>query len=210
MSDRNLTPEANFILVPVVSPEASFIAYQNDIEVLLDPGMVLHKPLPQQAYEVDSLTTPPRAQVIGPYDYNAESFPGGINIQSHNQTQRDVVQRMATSTYRFCLHGFGMRAGYRVPIPGLFSVNGVTPTPDKGSWARETVRANAAGIPIYSAVWKLNYIVAIPPSGTQLLPPPPNLAAHIRGDAILPQNIFPPISVPEVGVPKILTPVIQG
>ncbi len=211
MIDQNVNPESVASFPGVVQPLYSWLAYENVLRVELDPGMVLHKPLPQTNPAVDSLSSlSGRGGASDPYDYYQDVMGSvGINMRSLSQ-QADIIQRMATSTYRVRLRGYGVRAGYRVPVPAILRIGSAVPVPDVGTWAEEGVLANYSGVPIYFSRWELWYLVPVPPSVTSL-PPPPNLAAHIRGDAVLPKTILAPLSVPEVGAPlPPLANLIQG
>ncbi len=187
--DNGDIPELGLENPWVSDPAASWLDYRCVLEVRLDPGMVLHKPLPQSAFTPDILSsvliTDPNLDIV---------TDKGINTKS-NGKYTDFIQRMATSDYRFVLSGRGVRAGYKVPIPGLKSVCGVPATPDVNTRVRDNeIVANLGGIPIWRASWELWYMVALPPKVEQV--PSGNPALHISGTPVLPAGIAVPISQP--------------
>lgn len=191
-----------------INPAISWLDYQCNLECMLDAGVALHKPLPQgpaspgTAGHVDTLASEDL------YDYaGIEKSKNGINLTSVGGFE-DVVQQMATSTYRFRLRGYGLRAGYKVPIPTLKKVAGVPAIPAERQWAVNKIVSSASGIPIWLGQWDLWYYVTLPPKEDQV--PPPNLALHVRGDAELPQSIPAPLSQPDTNAVAGAPPQLQG
>lgn len=161
-----------------VDPENTWVAYNCWLECHLDSGMALHRPLPQKPQAVDTLS---------PLDLDDAGFASstdGVKLKSSGSFA-DLVQRVATSEYRFALRGYAVRAGYKVPIPSLKSIGGVTATPERQQ-AHNVVVGNLSGVPLYLAVWEIWYIVALPPKADQAVPD--NLAEHIAGDAVPPPD----------------------
>lgn len=186
-TDPGTVLETDFLLPWVSDPATSWMDYQNELQCYLDAGLVLHKSLPQRVQTVDTLASSFLT------DSGMDTNVKGMNLVSHGQFT-DSVQRMATSTYRFVLKGFGKRAGYPIPVPGLKSVAGVPAYPDELQWSRgNVVIGNFSGIPIFFNQWELWYFVTIPPKTQQV--PPPNLAQHIRADAKLPKGMQAPFSL---------------
>src|SRR5437016_7854597 len=107
-----LGPEAGQLLPYPVDPQVSYVggAFRNWFETELDPGIVVHRPLPQYAYDADVLGS---ADV---YDRKFTSNDGGVNINS-NGTFVDTVQRMANSVYRICMKGWCIRVAYQPVFP---------------------------------------------------------------------------------------------
>lgn len=137
------------------NPEFSWADYNCEIFAELDPGLAIHKPLPQADDVADSFAT---------LDYQDAEYPKSqkdYTLKS-NSTGSDVVQRMATSTYRICVRGFAIRAGYPIPIPGLVSFAGKTPTPLYPQRVWRQSQANISGIPINFARWELWYQLSVP------------------------------------------------
>lgn len=184
----------------MIDPEVTWLDYRCWIEVSLDAGMVLHKPLPQSQGTIDTIASFPNVMS----DAHADAV-SGVNTVSNND-YADIPQRMATSTYRFVLKGYGLRAGYQIPVPALQSVAGVTPIPDAFQWSSgNVIVGNLGGIPVYRCSWELHYFVTAPPKSQQL--PPPNVADGIRADDELPDKMQVPYSPQDMqSVPAIVAP----
>jgi hypothetical protein len=189
----NVFPEDGLNLPWVIDKDSSYLDYRCWLEVSLDAGMALHKPLPQSAAEVDTLAT---AYFLD-QGFDTAAPASGVNISSFSQAT-DVIQRMATSTYTFILRGWGMRAGYQIPIPGLRSVGGVAAVPGEIQRGYNVPVGNLGGIPVWFATWELHYILPQAPraspglgnqAGSLAAPVPPNPALHLRPDAKLPLSV---------------------
>jgi hypothetical protein len=182
--DDRQFPEQQIELPWTLNPEFSWLFYDCWVEVHLDAGMALHKALPQRADPVDTLAS----VAIDQGDMDAKI--SGVNFSSAS-TGKDVIQRMATSTYRFVLKGRGMRAGYQIPIPGIVKVGGVPAIPERVQTAYDKIIGNLSGIPMWYAQWELHYIVNYSPGnvGSEDAPVPFNPALKIRPDAELPEGV---------------------
>src|SRR3990167_4403597 len=187
--DTGASPDDAVRIPGLPSPEESWLNYQLEFITDLDPGMAIHKPLPQTDDPVDTLGA---VDIFGvkPENYTKN----GVNTNS-SSSSKDVVQRMATSTYRVALRGFGTRAGYKVPVPDLKVFGGSAVTPGKQRVIGPPIIANYSGIPIYMTAWVLWYEVPVPPKGQQKTPP--NLAQRIGDVANPPTTIPVPVTVPE-------------
>lgn len=191
----NVFPEQQLRLPWCFSPEVTWWDYLCWVEIDLDAGMALHKALPQSDPDPDTLAT------VGINAGNLDTITpaSGVNLNS-TSTAQDVIQRMASSTYRFTVKGYGRRIGYQVPVPGLLQVGRQTPVPADGQWTSGNMLiGNMAGIPLFLCAWRLPYWVSGPlaSSGTggQVEAPVPfNPGLHIRGDAKLPDSIVLPLS----------------
>lgn len=180
-----------------IDPEATWLSYNCDLEVVLDPGSALHKPLPQSYPDWDTLAG---------IDITSEAFASstaGINLNSHSRAV-DIIQRMASSTYRFILRGQSLRAAYRVNIPGIARIQSAGPVvravPTYPQQARHQLAGNLlGGIPLWYATWELHYLLTVSPKATSpaMVPAVPNPAAHIRPDAQLPTVVRAPFLVPD-------------
>jgi hypothetical protein len=212
-SDNGPLIEQSLTTPWVINPVVSWLDYRCWIEVHLDAGIVLHKILPQAAQDVDTLAialadptsptikpNPPAIQPASLGTVDLDQFkgsqnpqdPGAINLKSVG-TYKDFTQRMATSTYRFVLRGYGLRAGYQVPVPGLISVAGIPAIPDGKQWSLGNPLVGAYGaVPVFYNEWELWYLVSVPPRYQQK--PPPNLAQHVTADQQLPNGIQVPYS----------------
>jgi hypothetical protein len=169
--EATFAPDQGVTLPWPFSPVVSWLDYQCWLEIKLDAGFVCHKPLPQSNPAADTLA----AGLVN--DPQFAQLKGGVNLVS-NGGFSDIVQRMATSTYKFILKGSARRAGYQIPVPGLVSIAGVTAYPDEVQWSLgNRLDGNAQGIPIWVNAWWLEYFVILPPKQAQQ--PPPNLAQFI-------------------------------
>jgi len=176
-----------------IDPESSWLDYQCGIAIMLDPGSVLHKPLPQSDPAWDTLGT------LNITDPNFGGSTLGINLNSNSHAV-DIIQRMASSTYRFVLHGWGIRVGYRIPIPNLVKIGNVAAVPTDPHFGDNIETGSVlGGIPVWHAQWELHYIVAESPTITQAseIPTVPNPAAHVGPNRQLPNKIQAPQGVPD-------------
>ncbi len=179
-------PEAALSLPWVVTPANPWLDYRIWVECLLDAGMSLHKPLPQNNPSVDTLAS------VYTTDAAMASSKAGTNLNSSSAAV-DIIQRMASSTYRFVLRGYGLRVGYPVPVPGLKSVGGVPCVPAERQWVKGNMIVSnlMGGIPVFFNAWELHYFVAVSPKNAKE-PVLSNPALHIRSDAQLPTSILLP------------------
>lgn len=185
-ADDGALLEQNLTLPWASDPTISWVEYNCWIEVHLDPGTVLHKPLPQTNDPVDTLAS------IDAFADDADSSIDSVNWRSKG-TYSDVIQKMATSTYYFVLKGWAVRSGYKIPIPGLKSIAGIPAVPTHPQRVvGPIIVGNFSGIPLYFAQWELWYLIGDPPSEDQ--ESPPNPGAHISGDVELPDSIQVPFS----------------
>lgn len=188
VDNPNDHPEDGMSLPWCIDPGSTWLDYRCAVEIQLDPGSVLHKPLPQDN---------PKWDTLGSIDITDQAFTSGVagvNLNS-NSSAVDIIQRMASSTYRFVLRGWGVRVGYQIPIPNLLKVGNSDAVPTDPQFASQEVVGNMlGGIPLFYATWELHYIVAQSPRITQLAKQPiaPNNAAHIRPDAELPSAVRVP------------------
>jgi hypothetical protein len=188
--DTGAQPEIGLGAPWLFDPEVSFMDRYDWIEVELDSGIVVHRPLPQSAQDFDTLG---QGDIYNK-DFAGQTDTNGPNFKS-NGTYTNLVQRMAASRYRFCLKGWCLRAGYQPCIPTLLEIAGVPAIPDDDPPQKVVgpiIVGNNSGIPIYYAAWALWYTTAVPPVQVQL--PPPSLAQHIAADDELPDRIQIPVS----------------
>lgn len=181
--------EQYFTVPWVINQAASWLDYRCWVECELDSGAALHKPLPQTPRDYDTIA----AGFVS--DANLDSNKSGVKLQSAYAPAgfTDVIQRMATPLYRFVLKGYGLRAGYKVPVPGLKTVAGVPVTPAERQWSRGNVMVGSVGyIPLWWNQWELWYFVALPPQGEEI--PPDNLSEHLSSSVQVPEAIQVPYS----------------
>jgi hypothetical protein len=206
--DNINVPEADVESPWLIDKDVSWLDGEWWTETTLDSGMVVHKLLPQSAQNADTLSS-------GDIDASGFSIKtDGINFKSAGNFT-DIVQRMATSTYRICLKGWARRAGYQVPIPGLRTRGGVLLVPDDDLPQKVVgpcIIANNYGIPVWYARWELWYTLATPPVKAQI--PPPNFAQHISATTDLLKGIQVPITAPDAqsvrSGPDLTNPIRRG
>ena len=187
--DTGENPEVAGVWPWLSAVEASWLEYRNWVEVILDAGMALHKPLPQKAQRVDTLAN----GFI--HDFTFNKLKVDTNLQSLGD-YADIIQRMATSDYRFALRGYAVRVGYKIPIPGIKTIAGIPATPaERQEVTGPYLIGNSSGVPVWAARWDLWYYVGEPPQQAQEAPP--NLAENIRGNVKLPDTQQIPISQPD-------------
>lgn len=150
---------------------ANWVYYDIALECFLDPGIVVHRRLPQVDNEADTLAT---CNIADP---NIDVLTGkGVNLVSKDN-YTDIVQRMAHSVYRFNLKGQAMRIGEQIPIPRLKKIAGIDAISYKTEWAYNKIVGNYSGQVLWMAEWSLWYTLASAPKKQQ--DPPQNLGLHI-------------------------------
>ena len=208
-SDAGVLLERAVALPWTTNPKASWFDYRCWVEYYLDPGMVVHRPLPQSAASyIDTLASVVADPLAKKPSGNLATYlrqpplspkpidecTDGVNLVSKGSFT-DYAQRMANSEYTFVLRGWGIRAGYQVPVPALLTVAGVAVIPGK-QWALgNRVEGNYSGVPVFFNSWELWYSVILPPTQSQT--PPPNVAQHVRADAQLPSDMQVAFSEPD-------------
>ena len=187
LDNQSVAPEDNVSLPWIFDPENTWLDYRCALEVRLDAGLALHKPLPQQNPAFDTLAS----VELGTPD-QATNGKLGVNLLSTSKAV-DVIQRMASSTYTFVLRGFGLRVGYQVPVPGLVSVGDQTAYPVGEQYTSGNVLVGnmIGGIPVFYCEWELPYAVTQAPNLVNA-PVPPNPALHINADVQLPIVVLLP------------------
>lgn len=186
-------PEKQLKLPWTLNPAASWLDYRCWVEVFLDAGMALHKPLPSSDPAPDDLG---QSDIFNPSG-DSLKVGSGVNV-TPTARYADVIQRMATPTYTFLLKGTALRAGYQVPIPKLVSVAGADAVPGRIQAAYNVIVGNLSGIPLWYAQWEKHYMVTnLPTSQGNQAPVPFNPALHIRPDAQLPQTVQVPWTQPD-------------
>lgn len=171
-------------------PQATYLYYNCAVGTMLDSGIVVHNRLPGIHNGIDTLSS------VNLDDPNLDSLVGpGVNLKCKDQYE-DIMQRMGHARYWFRLWGQALRAGYRVPIPGIKTIGGVPAIPyDRNpQWAYNRILpgANFGGVILWHAQWSLWYTTLIPPKTNKI--PEVDAAAHISGDATVPTNIQTPYS----------------
>ena len=151
-----------------ILPESSWLDYRLSVRFLEQQSLAVHKPLPEektvQAVLRASLSLPPaRATVKAPLAARI------INITP------DEVQATASPDRLLVLAGYGVRIGYRVPVPQLPTAGGITLIEEKRI-VYEGIAGAVCGVPINYTVWHITYRVPDAP-GVILLPGNPVVGA---------------------------------
>jgi hypothetical protein len=188
----------------IPDPSFSWLQWQNQILVDVDPGIVRHKPLPRK------LLSKPKKVPIPSSDITESSSPGTtgkpapilaalqklaggafgnaqgkqlaqstepVTVKAKVQT-KDIVQQVATPTYTIRMIGWAMRVGYRIPIPSLVTFGGAPVIPSAQTIGQEVIDT-FNGVPIYGAEWVLDYWA--PSSLQSALEYPTNPMARVGG-----------------------------
>lgn len=177
----------------VPNPIMSWLVYQPELEVILDPRTVLHETLPQKSNPADNL---------GVYDINDPAEGESLQNVSYNvrptNPGTDIVQIIGTTSYILCFRGVALRAGYPIPIPKIIQWNAQLVIPKNPQKVKTGIAANWNGVPIYFSRWELWYYVPSCPNKSYADLPPANLAEKIDGNTGLPNAIQPPVSAKEI------------
>lgn len=186
--------ESNILLPWSSDVAATWVYYDCAVGTMLDSGIVVHHRLPQVDRTYDTLAS------CSLDDPNLDRLTGfGVNLKCNDQ-YTDIVQRMGHARYWFRIWGQALRVGYKVPIPGIKTVGGVTAIPyDKNpQWGYNTISPNGnySGVILWYAQWSLWYTILTPPVDQNI--PTANPSAHIKGDTQPPRNgIQSPFSQPD-------------
>ena len=193
------------VTIPWMSDaSASFVYYDCWITSYLDPGIVVHRHLPQA-----NPSLPDSLGVTTLNDGSADKYEDdGVNTKSKDSFN-DIVQRMAHSQYWFCLRGLALRIGKQVPIPKILLICGQVAVPHyPPEMAYNKIVGNYSGIPLWKAEWALWYTTSVQPRYNVV--PPTNLAAHIRADQQLPDELQAPFSQPDPNAQPAEPPGLQN
>lgn len=185
-------------LLPTPNERANWVYYDVTLGYALDPGIVVHRNLPQVDNEPDTLAS------CDAYQDDMDMLTGlGVNLKSNDQFT-DTVQRKAHSQYWFKLWGQAMRVGEQIPIPGLKTVGGVKVIPCKvpkefgrqfPQWAYNKIVGNYSGLILWYARWNLWYTIASAPKKQQ--DPPQNVGQHVSADTPTIAGMQAPLSEPD-------------
>ena len=194
--DQNSVLEQNIGIPWSSDPAASYMYYECTVGVMLDSGIVVHNRLPQVNNLPDSLSS----VSLDSADL-ATITTAGVNLKCQDQYQ-DIVQRMGHARYWFRLWGQALRAGYKVPIPGIKFIGGVPAIPyDRNpQWGVNRIfrGGNYGGVILWHANWSLWYTTAVPPTSQAI--PTSNPFAHISGDVRPPEFMQAAFSRPDDNV----------
>ncbi len=156
-------------LQPDPDPETSWFFYEPEIEVYEDRYGVVSAALSDGAWS----------------GYNTS--PGDLDAQGYMPDEKpseetDEVQFRAPPTLIVNISGIAMRAWFPIPRPKIVSYNGnpvkEVSTKEKGCfWRQKIVGSVGAGMPLYYAEWRFEYVITGRP--TEPIRPPVNLAEQV-------------------------------
>lgn len=194
--DTNRPLESGIVLPFANDPIGSYLYYDCIIGVALDSGIVVHNRLPQ----VDR--TPDTLGAISYDDPNLnQEISNGVSLKCLDQ-YTDIMQRMGHSRYWFRMWGQAIRVGYKVPIPRLITIAGVTAIPyDKNpQWAYNRIipGSNFGGVFLWHGVWSQWYTTSTPPINNTIPVADPSALVTATnfplGNPELPNGIQVPLS----------------
>ena len=141
------------------------------------PGLRNVRPPPEQSYmEYDSVIIPEQRQPavqqsilqevedLAPAQWLLETPlnpPGKFSLPVSN-TIPDVIQVGSSASYRVRLVGHAKRAGYEIPKPAIVKWGTQSVTLVRGIFPQRVV-GNFFGIPVFEAMWDIEYLVGSSP-----------------------------------------------
>jgi hypothetical protein len=187
--------------VTVLNPKATWIAFENRLEVLTDEKTTLHKPLVSRTLKatvpnrgiygsgpdvngggVSGLGTgtgypsPPlgAGKLINNQDSGFPPKPSGATLNNNLAGQTGplgTLQAVGSPIYRLRMRGYGVRVGFEVPDPELTTIGGVTAVPEK-RWVGKGTLGSAGPYDIFYTQWDKIYLVTAIPTELPSLPNP--------------------------------------
>lgn len=171
-----------------VRPENSWVEYRNTLEYNETPGVIRHKLLPKNpptgsgggaqppgAGNPGGTGIPPGKFVVGP-PIGGGAAPnaaggademrtsvGGPAASSQGGAPADVHQVRSSATREVVMVGYGIRLGWRVPVPRLVSVGGQTPVEVERVVKEEKV-GGTLSCPLFGTQWIIRYSLPSAPS----------------------------------------------
>ncbi len=152
-----------------VNPETAWLEYQARIEYDELANVVRHKPLKfNEKKKLDQILSPG----FSPGKDQLKSFAATLPKPTDStNTVDDIFQRVAGASCDVALYGYALRIGHRIPLPSLVTVGGRKVIETRRR-ERSGVYTMAGDVPIFFALWRIDYQLARPPSSA--LPVPQN------------------------------------
>lgn len=88
--------------------------------------------------------------------------PEDFRFETSSSVKPDVIQTGGSSRYSVRLVGRAKRAGYKIARPAILKV-GDQPVTEVRSWFPQRVEGNYFGVPVYEALWDIEYILGQSP-----------------------------------------------
>lgn len=118
-----------------------------------------------------------------------KNFPPALGAFKHRKPKQplateleqnpDILQQRTTPSYIVWMYGWGVRVGYYVPYPTLYTVGGTGAVPAGRGYFEQWVGANWGGYPVYCARWAIPFRLLQPPKNAVGVPQNPALL--VRG-----------------------------
>jgi hypothetical protein len=174
------------------APDETWINYDATIRYKESSNTVMHKPLPSQPQAgyrfppppsigpgitssagAASTTraappTPPQGPTVPDATAAASVLAAAVGAAGAAQAQgnlpHDAIQRTTAPSRTVELLGYGTRLGYRVPVPRLMSVGGITAVEEERDVVVDRVIATFGDTPVYETMWRITYTVPAAPA----------------------------------------------
>ncbi len=163
-----------------VSPEFSWMDYENSIRYVQSGGVVVHTPLSEEKFNQQ----PVLRGMAGPLNIGGgqfgktnDSLP--LSVFDASLKSKSIVYRRSAPTRYVIMTGQAIRAGWQPYPPELVSVGGISATL-VGEPFVETKVIGHVGVPIYACRWKLKYVLPETPRAIEA-PSDPNFGMSNNG-----------------------------
>lgn len=171
----------------VVNPATSWVEWENELTVEENAGTVRMRPLPidDQGSTIDQIRqetglgddqVDPQANdsaAGGQYVEDGASDPEGWSSDSGlddvdpgpviDDSTGDlpmIVQKRNPSAYRVTMTGYGIRAGWGVPIPRIKSLGSTQVVEESPSFYQTNKKVSQfSGVPVYMSRWRVTYLM---------------------------------------------------
>lgn len=121
--------------------------------------------IPIAWFQTTVLEDPDQSKTVEPYQTVTDQ-PG---INNPGNWPSAVFQQASCPDLTIWMHGYAVRAIYKIPVPQLWAVGGAPLTPIRQYFDQRNV-AVWNGAPIYYAEWELEYHVRDLPTGGLEIP----------------------------------------
>ncbi len=166
---------------PPPTQASSWVDYKTTIGVEFETGKILQNPLPTTVAPSELHTFPlpsPDNTTESPELTTYFEIPIAAKMNqmmdsaSISSATIQNVQQQSGGVAVVTLSGYAIRAGYKIPVPTLWKFAGKDVTPLGGKFEQQIL--GRSNVPIFGAVWALQF--AVPQLGTTQFQIPPNPA----------------------------------
>lgn len=172
---QDRSAEAPGVAADSISPEYSWLLYQNELFFYQDQRKIQHKPINAAGSVIEAKAGPQTTDAVNDDVQKAGKLGFGTAAFSYPQVQ-DVIQRISGPTCKVHMVGRAQRIQYPIKPPELFRLNGQPLERDIGFTGSKQIGA-IAGLPIIECWWDLSYKMTLPPP--KELPAPLNTALQL-------------------------------